>query len=119
MSPSKYLGLPWRPWGETDFWLTQGLDELDARICECGCGLFREDCTDPDKEHRMQIVTVKHYGQAVIDDYRSEHGDEIDPGTFVAVMLLPEGETARDPKDVERERAAAEVAAMKARHGLS
>lgn len=114
MPPSKYLGLPWKPWGEVDFWLTQGLDNLDARICHCGSGLWREDCTDPANEENLHVVTEVHYGQAVLERWRKENG-EPEPGTFAAVKFL----SAEEAKQMEHDRAAAEIAAMKARHGLA
>ena len=46
MSPSRYLGLPWRPWGDTDDWLTQAYERYRVLLCSCGSGQFRADCLD-------------------------------------------------------------------------
>lgn len=88
-------------------------------VCHCGSGLFRADCVNPENEHRMQVVTETHYGQAVLDEIRNDETFDPGPGALISVQLLPAGETAKHPNELAREQAAAEVAEMKRRHGLS
>lgn len=118
MAPSRYLGLPWKPWGEVDFWLTQGLDWLDEQVCYCGSGLWHEDCVDPATEEHLEVVEEVHYGIAAIERWRDEN-KEADPGTQVRVRLLSPDERRMSPEERKRARAMAEIAEMKRRHGLT
>ena len=116
MPPSRYLGLPWKPWGETDFWLTQGLDSLDEQFCHCGSGLLYVDCVNPANEHRIEVVTETHYGRAALERFQQDEENDPPPGTSLAVQLVPEG------VDVEvraQQQAMAEIEEMKRRHGLA
>lgn len=65
----------------------------------------------------MHVVTQIHYGQAALDRWRTEHRKtDPEPGQLVSVQLLPEGVTEDDLARSERDRAAAEIAAMRRRH---
>lgn len=83
------------------------MDNLDARICYCGSGLWRDECTDPANENSLHVVTEVHYGQAVLERWRKDN-PEPDPGTLASVQFM----TAEDAKRLEQERAQAEIAAL-------
>lgn len=105
------MQLPWKPWGETDFWLTQGFAEYRSRICPCGCGQWYADCTNPDLANRWQVETDTDYARAALDEWQKDNPDPA-AGTMLSVRLLPEGEEAGmyDP-----ERARTEYEAMRRR----
>lgn len=115
--PSRYLQLPWPEWGETDFWLTQAYDAYVQSRCVCGCGHSRDDCTDPEKSGRWQVVTETAYAGAVLAEYQQSH-DDLPAGTLLGVRLLPEGEQPVDPLVFDAETAAAEFAAHQKRFNL-
>lgn len=50
MAPSKFLGLGFKPWGETDFLLTMALEEHEASLCAGGCGQYSDEAHDDDAE---------------------------------------------------------------------
>lgn len=108
------MGLPYKPWGETDFWLTQGLANYQDRVCHCGSGLFYADCVDPLTEHHLVVEEEIHYGKAALERHR-EQNPESDPGSMISVRLLSDDEQRLSAE----ERAAQEIAEMKARHGLA
>lgn len=119
LSPSRYLGLPWKRWGETDFWLTQGYADYLERLCPCGCGQFSADCTDPDTAGRWQVYLKQCQARDAIDDYQQEHSSELTAGSLIGVHLLPFGQVPRSPAALDEGEAAAQIEAMKRRHGLT
>lgn len=118
MPPSRYLGLPWKPWGETDFWLTQGWAAFLELLCPCGSGQFREDCTNEELAGRWQVVTETHHAQASIAEFQRERGDDLPAGTWLGVRMLAEGEKQSDPFEFDPAAAEAENAAMRKRFNL-
>lgn len=42
---------------------------------------------------------------AAVDEFRTVHRDDLEPGTVVFARLLPEGEEANDPLSYDPERA--------------
>ena len=87
MPPSRYLGLPWPEWGETDFLLTQALRravELDAEdACPKGCGLPRSVCADPDHAGMFEIVKA---GTCYVMEALAGHKTD-DPSGIYKVVL--------------------------------
>lgn len=117
MPPSRYLGLPWPEWGETDQFLTRALDALTASVCPCGCGHWRSDTLDPATAGRWQVSIERCQARAALEDYRASH--EPDPGELIGVHLLPEGEVASDPLEFDPAAAAEAHAEHMRRFGLT
>ena len=104
--PTRYLQLPWAPWGEVDYTLTMALAAHERSLCPCGCGQPADVAHDDDTEGRWQVEVPTCYAKAAIDEFMSEHSDDLDPGQMVGVRLLPEGEEPRDPLAFDPEMAA-------------
>ena len=63
------------------------------------------------------MVVETAYAAATAARFLDDHKEDLEPGAAVGVLLLPEGETAKDPLEFDPERAAAEYEAQQARHG--
>jgi hypothetical protein len=93
-------------------------DWYRQNLCACGCGYLREECADPDKAGRWQIVLETAHAGAALQEFQQTHTD-LPAGTLLGVRLLPEGETPVDPLEFNPARAAAEHEAMQKRFGLA
>jgi hypothetical protein len=123
LPPTRYLGLPWPEWGETDFQLTQAFDCYRQNLCPCGCGQWRSDCLDLSTAGRWQIEVDQCQAAAARAEWLKAN-PELPEGTLVGVRLLPAGETPTDPMGFDLmgfdpEAAAAEHAEMQRRFGLA
>ena len=92
MPPSRYLGLPWREWGDTDVALVSALDTLEALQCPCGCGQYADLAHDPDTDGWWDVDTeTVCYAGAAIAEWRDNKGPEqLDKGALVYVRLDPD-----------------------------
>ena len=97
MAPTRYLGLPWREWGETDAALTSALHTLDAMACRCGCGQYVDEAHDEALADRWQPRVAICYARRAITQFEDDHKGDIKPGDLVWLELLPEGEQVVDP----------------------
>lgn len=88
-------------------------------LCSCGCGQWAPDCRDERTAGRWQAHTDTCYAGAAIDEFRSQHGDDLEAGAVVYLTLLPEGEQAQDLVSFDPERAAAAYAEHAAKFGLA
>ena len=118
MAPSRYLGLPWREWGETDAALTSALHTLDAMACPCGCGQDMDQAHDERLADRWQPRVVTCWAGRVLADFRKDHEDQIKPGDLVHLELLPEGQTATDPLGYDPVRAREAWLEQQRKYGL-
>jgi len=107
MSPTEYLGLPWKRFGEVDFLLTQGYHAYKKGLCSCGCGQWRAECTNPDNEGRYVVTDEKCNARAALAKW-SEANKDAGPEVMLSVRLLSDGET-------ETQNARAQVEAMRRR----
>lgn len=66
------------------------------------------------------MFTETHYGHAALTEYFKAHRSEEPDHVWAGVHLLPEGEVPRDPSELARQEQdpAAQIEAMKRRHGL-
>lgn len=115
MPPTRYLGLPWPEWGETDVLLTSALDAYDRLVCAC-CNQFRDQAHDPATEGRWQPVVQTCYAGEALAAFREDHKDDLG-NKLVGVRLLKPGEVPADPMVFDPARAAAEYADLQRRHG--
>lgn len=103
-------------WGETDYLLTQGYDAYVKALCTCGCGHFRDECTDPALAMKWEVVKTKHYASAAVQEWRERpENKDLPAGTLVHVRLIGGAVTDEDPSAT----AAKDIAEMMARHGLT
>lgn len=98
--------------------LTQALAWWQEQQCPCGCGQLREDCRDPAKAGRWQVVMEDAHAGAALRDFQHNHPD-LPAGTLLGVRLLPEGQTPTDPYEFDATRAAAAYAELQQRLGLT
>ena len=120
MPPSRYLGLSWPEWGETDFLLTQAQRLHDQMVCSCGCGQWRPVAYDPEREGDWHVDVDVCYPRAAIDQYLRQHEKDMPDGAMLRVRLLAEGEDVPESEFVyDPARAASEKAKMLARFGLT
>lgn len=116
--PSKYLGLPWAEWGETDYLLTQAFDLHERLTCR-ECGGWSPQCRGDHPDRQVQVhVTVCRLTEALAE-FRSEHEEELTPGMLLWAELLPEGVEATDPLAFDPDKAKVEFEAMQKRLGLA
>lgn len=115
MPPTKYLGLPWPEWGETDVLLTTALDLHESSTCQCGCNQPRDLAHDPDLADRWQPQIAECYAGTTLREFVNERREEIGH-RLVYLTLLPEGQTANDPLEYDPAQARAEYEALQARH---
>lgn len=93
--------------------------DLHDRLTCRECGQWAEQCRDEQMAGRIQIHVSTCYPSAAIEDFRTEHGDDLPPGTVLSTSFLPEGEKPRDPLAFDAERAKAEFEEHQRRFGLS
>jgi hypothetical protein len=88
-------------------------------VCPCGCGQWAPLSHDDALASRWQVgVTTCHAG-AALEEFRTQHGDDLDPGSVVYVRMLDEGEELEEALVFDPERAEAEYAAHMRRLGLA
>ncbi len=115
MPPTRFIGLPWVEWGETDRLLVQATAIARDAECGCGCGQWVDECTDEGTDGRWEISTSVCYARNAIDAWAEKHKDDLEPGQMIGAHLVPEGVEPVDPLDYNPDRAAAERAALEAR----
>lgn len=116
--PTKYLGLPWRKWGETDYLLTQAFDLADRNTCR-ECGGWAPDCRGEHLGREWQVHVSVCRATEAIEEFKEQHEGELTPGMVLWATLLPEGQEAADPLAFDADRARAEFEAHQAKFGLA
>lgn len=116
--PSRYLGLPWPKWGETDRLLTLALDLHDRLICPEHGG-WAADCRVDHDEREWQVHVDICRAAAAVEGFKAEHAEDLPDGAVVWATLLPPGVRATDPLAYDPERAKAEYEAHQRRFGLA
>lgn len=95
MPPSKYLGLGWAAWDETDVLLTSALDTLEALVCPCGCRQYKDQAWDESTEDWWDVHTVVCNAGAALAEWREGEGKNADEGTIPYLTFDAEGYAAR------------------------
>lgn len=117
MPPSRFLGLPWSEWGETDRLLVEAAGICRDDLCPCGCGQWVDEAHDESSDGRWEVSAPVCYARNAIEAWQEKHREDADPGQLVGVHLLPEGVTPKDPLEFDPTRAATEFAALQTRLG--
>ena len=72
MPPSRYLGLPWPDWCETDILLDRAVTAHDERLCSCGCGHWASETQGDDNDGEWVAEHAICYACAAMDQELAE-----------------------------------------------
>ncbi len=84
--PSRYLGLPYPEWGETDQMLTLAFERCEQDRCPCGCGQWRDEAHDVETSGWWEVETVTCWAGSALSEWRKGNPDP-PAGTLAAVRL--------------------------------
>lgn len=104
MPPSRYLALDVKPWGETDFLLTQALELHDRMLCPGGCGQYADEAHDDDNEGGYEVVTVLCHACAAREEWHKDHSGDEKPGPGTQTAVVKRQRASRRPAGAARPR---------------
>lgn len=96
---TRFLGLPWPEWGETDTTAFMALLRHEDSTCS-SCGHPLAECLSDD--HRWEVEVEVCHATAAIAEWREDHKDDVPPG---AILWTRKVDAADEAGEYERLRA--------------
>ena len=83
MPPSRYLGLRWPDWCDTDILLDRAVAAHDERLCSCGCGHWSSETQGDDFDGEWAVEQVVCHARAAMDQALAEMKDRRPDGLLL------------------------------------
>lgn len=85
MAPSKFLGLGFKAWGETDFLLTMALEAHEASLCAGGCGQYADVAHDDDADGWFEADDSVQCHACAAQQRLEKESETREPGAMIHV----------------------------------